>query len=84
MRNDTIGFLGYISVLLGAAAAGLCLIASGSGAAARAATAGVVALVLLLAGISTLTLIHRRRQADPVQPKATAEEVSTYRHQHPH
>ncbi|NMN99060.1 hypothetical protein [Antrihabitans stalactiti] len=84
MRTETIGFLGYVSVLLGAAAAGLCLIASGAGAGTHAATAGVVALVLLLAGIGTLTLIHRRRQADPIEPKPTADEVSTYRHQHPH
>lgn len=84
MRNATVGYIAFVSVLVGAAAGGLALIALGNGAATHAIVACVVAFVLLLGGIGTLTLIHLRRQADPVEPAATAQEVSKYLEQHPH
>ncbi|KAA0016351.1 hypothetical protein [Antrihabitans cavernicola] len=83
MRNDTLGYIGYVSVLVGAAAGGLWLIALGHDATIHAIVAGTVSLVLLLGGIGTLLLIHLRRQADPVEPTTTAEEVAAYRSQHP-
>ncbi|KAA0016566.1 hypothetical protein [Antrihabitans cavernicola] len=84
MRNDVVGYIGYVLVLIGAAAGGLWLIALGYGSTTRATIAGVVAVVLLVAGIGTLTLIHLRRQViDPVEPEPTANEVSKYRNQHP-
>ena len=83
MRNDNVGYIGFVSVLVGAAAGGLWLISLGEGATTHAIVAGVVALVLLVGGIGTMALIHFRRQADPVEPAATAQEVSAYLSQHP-
>lgn len=82
MGNNIPGLIAYASVLVGAAATGLWLVALGEGLTSQSVVAGVVALVLLVSGISTLALIHIRRHIDPIEPETTEEEASVYRRQH--